>query len=358
VTPIPDDTRTPDAAPPPSEAPVVGATQGDLRFRALGVHRLVIPIPFAEAGGSVNVYLIDNPDGSLTLFDAGLGTATAREALVAGFAALGRRLDEVRRIVVSHGHIDHYGSARFVRERSGAKVTIHAADAAKVMPGYGRDQRELWAEYLGRLGAPAELVAGIGEVHRRHLALAEPLGDIAYHAPGERLELGHFVAELVPMPGHTPGLCCLYAPEARFAFTADHLLARTSPNPLLELGPHGEADKFPALRTYLDSVTRLAALDLEWILPGHGPPFTGHRGVIDSLRVFYERRQGKLLRTLAPAPLTAYELVSRVFHRAGAGELFLMLSEIVGNLEVLEARGAVERVPGAVPYRYRVTAAG
>jgi glyoxylase-like metal-dependent hydrolase (beta-lactamase superfamily II) len=337
-----------------TEPPVVGATAGDLHLRSLGVARLAIPIPFAEAGGTVNVYAIDEPDGSLTLFDASLGTEEARQALVRGLAAIGHRVEDVRRIVVSHGHIDHYGAARFVRERSGAWVLVHPADADKVTGHGARASLLEYAGYLDRLGVPADAIVRMGETYRSHQHLAEPLDAVDPLAPGQELRFRCFTGTIVPMPGHTPGLVCLHAPAHRFMLTADHLLARISPNPLLELGPGGEADKFKALVAYLGSARRLADLDLEWILPGHGAPFTGHRAVVDTLRVFYEKRQARIRRALADRPLTAYELVPLLFRRAASFDLFLMISEIVGNLEVLEERGEVERIAGAVPYRYRV----
>jgi glyoxylase-like metal-dependent hydrolase (beta-lactamase superfamily II) len=352
----PESTVAPEApvSPETTEPAVMGATAGDLHVRPLGLHRLAIPIPFVEAGGTVNVYVIDAADGSLTLFDAGLGTEPSQRALERGLGELGHRVEDVRRIILSHGHIDHYGAARFVRERSGAQVLVHSADADKVT---GRGLRSTFSEYegyLGRLGVPADAVARLRDGVRGQRHLAEPLDEILPLVPGQELRFRHFTGTVVPMPGHTPGLVCLHVPEHRLVLTADHLLARISPNPLIDLGPAGEAGKFQALVAYLDSARRLQELDLDWILPGHGPPFAGHRAVLDSLFVFHERRQAKILRALAARPLTPYELVPLIFRRAQHLNLFLMISEIVGNLEVLEARGAVARVTGEVPYRYAV----
>jgi glyoxylase-like metal-dependent hydrolase (beta-lactamase superfamily II) len=96
----------------------------EAELATLGVHRIAVPVPFPQAGGPVNVYVLEQPDGALTLFDSGLGSAEAQAALEAGFARLGRRFDEVARIVISHGHVDHYGAARFVQERHGGAVPI------------------------------------------------------------------------------------------------------------------------------------------------------------------------------------------------------------------------------------------
>src|SRR5436305_10306802 len=99
---------------------------------ALGVARLPIPIPFPEAGGPANVYVIEEEGGGFALFDAGIGTKEGRDALLGGFARLGISLGDVRRIFISHGHIDHYGYARAAQEASGAPVYAHARDHDKL----------------------------------------------------------------------------------------------------------------------------------------------------------------------------------------------------------------------------------
>ncbi len=338
-----------------SERPekIAGASAGDAFLAGLGVVRLAIPIPFVEAGGPVNVYLIENPDGTLTLFDSGLGTDEARSALEAGFAEAGRRIEEVRRIILSHGHVDHYGSARWIAARSGAQVLIHPADAAKVAERRA-DHAPAMREYLLRLGVPGELIGDMLFLHEKTERFAEKLDAVEPLQVGARFTFKHFEAEVLHMPGHTPGLVCLHDAAHKLLFTDDHLLARVSPNPLIELGPHGEADKFRALEAYFASAQKVRDMDLDWIAPGHGAPFQGHRATLDSLLKFYDKRQAKICGALATSPRSAYELVHDVFGRAGALQLFLMLSEILGNLEVLETRGQIRRRPGELPYRYEL----
>ena len=79
------------------------------------------------------------------------------------------------------------------------------------------------------------------------------------------------------------------------------------------------------------------------MLPGHGAPFTGHRAVIDGLLGFYRKRQDRLLgaRRRGGAAGTAWALCQALFPRARPADAYLTLSETVGNLEVLEAAGAV-----------------
>src|SRR5919199_3719073 len=87
-------------------------------FAEHGIHRLSIPTPFAV--GRVNLYLID--DEPLTLVDAGPNSGTSLDELERQLRALGRAIEDVERIVITHQHIDHIGLVRIVAARSGAEV--------------------------------------------------------------------------------------------------------------------------------------------------------------------------------------------------------------------------------------------
>ena len=60
----------------------------------LGIFRIPLPIPFVQAGGPVNAYVVEEESG-LLLFDPGLGTKQSQAALAEGLALIGHRFDEV-----------------------------------------------------------------------------------------------------------------------------------------------------------------------------------------------------------------------------------------------------------------------
>src|SRR5690349_2423737 len=98
---------------------------GDEQWRPDGplppITRLALQTPFKV--GPVNSYVVD--DDPLTLVDCGPLTAQAWTDLVAGLAALGRRPEEVGRLIITHGHADHWGLAARIVAASGAEVWAH-----------------------------------------------------------------------------------------------------------------------------------------------------------------------------------------------------------------------------------------
>jgi glyoxylase-like metal-dependent hydrolase (beta-lactamase superfamily II) len=327
---------------------------------SLGVHRIAVPVPFPQAGGPVNVYLVEEDRGGLLMFDSGLGSPEGLVALEEGFGKLGRGFGDVTRIVLSHGHVDHYGAAQTILERAGRAIPVHAhpADLPKVAAA-GPRWRELmphYAAYLARLGVPGEALAVIAGEVGGGFKLARRVDAVLPLEAGEVFHGKYVTLEVLHMPGHTPGLCCLYDRRRGLLFAADHLLEKISPNPIIELGPNGEEGAFQPLVAYLASLRRLYAVDVELVLPGHGAPFGGHRRVIDGLTAFYEKRQGKILAALAKGPLTGYEVTQALFPWARPGDLFLVVSESIANLEVLEANGAVSRGEEGGIYRFRLAA--
>ncbi|MCC6332742.1 MAG: MBL fold metallo-hydrolase [Myxococcales bacterium] len=332
-------------------------TAVDERFlSSLGVHRIPVPVPFLEAGGPVNVYAILDEDGRWTLFDTGVGTSDGLAALRGGANEAGVDLRNLSRILVSHGHVDHYGNAQTLAEESGAKVHVHPADLSKVLG------QERFAALLARhrgyfltaLGVPEPLVDEMTAVAGRSKPVSRAVerARVELLEPGTRLRFRHFDAVVQHYPGHTPGLVCLHAPAQRLFFADDHLLAKVSPNPLLDLSQGEGGTKFLALARYLESAKAVHALDLAAVLPGHGPSFHGHRALLDGLFGFYQGRQDKLLSRVQASPATVYELLAVLFPRRDVPRLVLMLSEVLGNLEVLEARGRLRReaVAGVVRY--------
>ena len=250
----------------------------------------------------------------------------------------------MRRIFISHGHIDHYGYARAAQEASGAPVYAHPRDHDK-LTGRERtaDRLEKYAAYLHRLGGSADLLEHV-RVHWQDTGrMARPVEEVLPLEAGAVLRFARFSAEVLHLPGHTPGLVGLWAARERVFFSDDHLLEVVSPNPLLDLEGNLEP-VHKALVEYIRSAKAVRELPIQLVAPGHNAPFSGHVALIDRLLGFYARRQDRIVALLQKrGGQTPAQLSAQVFPLAKKSQQFLTLSEVMGNLEVLEEAGRVVR---------------
>jgi glyoxylase-like metal-dependent hydrolase (beta-lactamase superfamily II) len=83
-----------------------------------GVATIALPTPWPV--GAVNAYLIE--DEPLTLVDTGPLWSGSLVALRDGLAARGYALGDLERVILTHQHLDHWGLAQAVVERSGADL--------------------------------------------------------------------------------------------------------------------------------------------------------------------------------------------------------------------------------------------
>jgi glyoxylase-like metal-dependent hydrolase (beta-lactamase superfamily II) len=101
--------------------------------------------------------------------------------------------------------------------------------------------------------------------------------------------------------------------------------------------------RFRSLIQYLASTQRVLELELDLILPGHGEPIVDHRRLILDLKNFYQNRQNKILEILGEQELSPFEITQQLFPQVSTFEILLAVSEVVGNVEVLEEEGKVEQ---------------
>src|SRR5579863_1862294 len=124
-----------------------------------GLWSIPVPIPNNPLR-YVLVYAFETDRGPY-LIDAGWNTDDAYHTLVAGLEHAGFTIGDVKGVLVTHIHPDHYGLAGHIREASGAWVGLHPADAALIEDRYDEpdDLLEKMSAMLRRDGAPEDEIA-------------------------------------------------------------------------------------------------------------------------------------------------------------------------------------------------------
>ena len=182
---------------------------------APGVVRLIAPNPGPMTGPGTNSYVVGT--GPCAIIDPGVNDDDHLDALVA--AAPG----EIVAVLVTHAHPDHTGGARRLAERLGVAVHAHATQLRGV-----RDKAFFPDRFM---------------------------------ADGDRVALGDITLEAIHTPGHAADHLCFLWRETGLLFAGDTVMADVT---VVILPPDG------GMTAYLESLTRLRALPIKQIAPGHG----------------------------------------------------------------------------------------
>ncbi|MCH9731890.1 MAG: MBL fold metallo-hydrolase [Actinomycetia bacterium] len=208
----------------------------------------------------------DETGGGVMLIDAGF--PGSRADVVDSLGQLGFAVADVRAILLTHAHIDHFGSAIWFAQTHGTPVYCHADEV-------GHSKREYLeqaspVDLASHLWQPKWLkwsvsIIGKGALTRVGIPTTAPLTEeIASQLPG--------APKSIPTPGHTGGHCSYVVDGVLVsgdAMVTDHPLApRPGPQLLPSLFNH---DTNRCRR----SLAALAMLDTEVLIPGHGPMWRG-----------------------------------------------------------------------------------
>jgi glyoxylase-like metal-dependent hydrolase (beta-lactamase superfamily II) len=206
-----------------------------------GLHLLRLPI--------ANAYLWHDGDGA-TLVDT--GPPGSGPEVAAALRSLGSSREAVHRVVLTHCHDDHAGSAAEIASWAGAEVVVGRADAPVV---HGDVPAPPPAFTPAEQALHATVATGLEPAPAARVDREVDDGDVLDLAGG---------ATVLGVPGHTPGSIALHLPRHGVLITGDTVAEHQGQ---AILGPFN-TDRAGAWA----SLQRLAALDVAIACPGHGHP--------------------------------------------------------------------------------------
>jgi hydroxyacylglutathione hydrolase len=179
-------------------------------------------IYFIEGIGLCSNIFIFVEGNSISLVDTGSGIAP--NTIIPQLEQLDLKIEEVARVVLTHGHIDHIGGLPEICEHSSPEIFVHENDADDVIS------------------------LGIKSIY--HLR------------DGDEIRLGRRDLRVLHTPGHTDGSVCLH--DGELILTGDTVFPG---------GYFGRTDLLSGdWRKLIDSLDRLSSLEARVMLPGHGEP--------------------------------------------------------------------------------------
>ena len=334
-----------------------------------GVYRLRLPLPWPGVPHG-NAWAVKAGDG-VVLFDTGYyerprapsgaraGEPGSMVQLERALGMCGLTVEDIRLVVCTHAHSDHYGQAAAIVERAGCELWMHPKyEHMSIEEKDPKATLERRIEVARQSGVPEEPLRRFAAEREHHES-----GISGVIAPDRELLPGVVVQtdlgpwDVYETPGHAPSHVCLFQPERRLLISGDHLLGRIS----LFFDMGYSPDPVGEFVSSLDVVERLGA---RLCLAGHGRTFTDVHAHIAGNRALVTQRQDQVEAAItsppegtphggghpkghkqAGEPLTAFEIVPRIFsdELATHGGPWL-LSETLAMLTHLEAVGRVERI--------------
>lgn len=298
--------------------------------------------------------------GDITaLIDVGSGIGDSNQQLEQGLFEIKKEFgdasawSDLSHIIISHGHIDHFGGLPFVKSKTSAPVGIHELDR-RVLIGY--EQRLVYVahrlhEFLIEAGVSSANQEALMNMYmlNKHLFKSVPIDFVISNSSSNIGPLS-----FIHVPGHCPGQIVIRVDD--ILLTSDHVLKNTSPHQSPE-----QLTLNTGLGHYLDSLEKIEPLSTEInvALGGHEPAMKdlGQR-ILEIVELHGERLERVM--SLLDEPRTVAQISKSLFPGTDGYHDLLAIEEAGAHVEYLAQRGylAIENLEDLemgepVPIRYR-----
>lgn len=324
-----------------------------------GIKIFAIPMQLFPILRGFAYLVIDDEMQRAILVDSGSGMPEANAQLEAGIRQVGEKLgrelniNSLDLILITHGHIDHFGGCSFLRSQTKAPIFIHELDIRNL------------SNYEERIAVVSRrlenflIEAGVGENQRAHYLelyrITKSLGkSVSEIYTLERLELRDERYQILHVPGHCAGHVVIRIENILLSgdMVLDHISPHQSPERLT---------LYTGLGHYLESLDTLEkwAVGVELTLCGHGKPIRDLGQRIAGIRSIHEERLSRVLDILKK-PQTTFDVAQQLFGEVQGYNILLAIEEAGAHVEFLYSRGllGIENLQDlenhhAVPILYR-----
>lgn len=314
------------------------------------IYQVQLPLPFALR--IVNCYLLEDDDG-WSIIDTGLHTPEGEATWQSVFALLSIIPGDLRRIVITHHHPDHYGMAGWLLNWNGQPVTLYTSarerEMIELVWWQESNHMDHFSDLMRNAGVTGTMLDSMLRVSNEIRSQTQPQAkDFTLIAEDSSLRLGGRDFQVHIGPGHTVAQILLYDEHDRLMICGDHVLLKITPN--VGLWPGSETDP---LASFLVSLTALSRLDVRLALPGHKTLVYNWQERIAQLQRHHAERL-KHIQEAAAHGATVLQIAQTVFNfdLFTPHEMRFAVAETLAHLEYLRLRQHLVR-EAEDPWYYR-----
>jgi glyoxylase-like metal-dependent hydrolase (beta-lactamase superfamily II) len=314
-----------------------------------GVWRLRLPLPWPGVPHG-NVWAVA-ADGGIVLFDTGIGGKGGLRRFDLALAQAGFGLEDVRLLVCTHSHTDHYGLAAPIVEGAGCELWMHPAwEHIRLLADDPAAHLEQRIEVARSNGVPPALLERFRERRKdgEDSGIDGIVGPDRDLVPGVEVETDLGVWQVHETPGHAPSHVVLHQPERKLMISGDHLLGRT-----VLFFDHGHSPD--PVGEFTRSLDVIEPLEVGLVLPGHGRTFREPQAKIDEARRQVGELLGKTRDALGEGEKTPFEIVAEIVGPNNVNNVGTawVLQIVLSCLDHLAILGEVAAVGGSDPRVWR-----
>lgn len=308
------------------------------KMKEYGLYQVTIPLPFRL--NHVHCYLARQEEG-WQVMDTGLHRKETKEAWEKAFTMHNITEQDIKNIMLTHYHPDHFGFAGSMQEWTGAPVQMSKRGQELALHMWTEKSFENNRKRYQVAGLPEAMMANLSIDDQTFFHLVRPFpSQMGELKEGEHYQIGELSYEAIHTPGHADGHMCFYNQEEKVLIAGDHLLKKITPN----ISYHGYGDENP-LAVYIQSLKKIQSLEIKLVLPGHGPLFTDVAERIEELLCHHKERLSFVLEHIK-GEMTAWEISNVLFdrvlsvheHRFAIGETMAHLNYLIAEGKLIERK--------------------
>jgi len=278
--------------------------------------------------------------GVPTLIDTGSGNDISNKELLEGLRTVqsdfGEKIDvtDIERIIISHGHIDHFGGLTAMLEATGgATVGVHPLDR-RVLTNFAERRTVATKDvvvFMERAGLSQERVdkmIGMYSASKQLFSSVKVDFMIEEGTDLDGIEFHH-------VPGHCSGQVAMRLDNV--LLSADHILSRTSPHVAAE-----SITNWTGLAHYRESLRKVRKLEgIDLVLGGHEEVMHDLHGRIDAIQTRIDEKLIWMMDIIREAgePLSINDISKRRYQNKSGYDVLLALQEAGAFVEYLYDRG-------------------